>query len=308
MKPAPPKASITSSKIEPVVPLSKNLFPSMTTEEEREHLAIEVAKPDAVASYGGMFNFMRLWGISPYDDGAEEEAQAIANQIDNTDPEDYVSWDRDGNLEHSPGGVGNAPKDKWRTEQETAKALGQDLYLKLAASTVEFDKDVLEMIEASKPRDPITLQASKIYPSQAYRSRILKTFSGIDKFMKANYINPAHERATEWVSDILAGMEDKYETWKSQADTKVALWETSNRIPKVREGKGMGNRRRRRGKDVVAGYGGMENFMASHGIKPYEDGAFEKASAILEQLEVSNRKPVRSGKKRQVRNRGRSNT
>jgi len=119
--------------------------------------------------------------------------------------------------------------------------------------------------------------------------------------MHANRINSDHVLAKSWMNFKLAEMEsaepEKDERGGMDMGGRVDLdvFEPREEVQRDdlnqtggegrRRRKGKGKKKgRRRGKGVVGKFGGMENFMNSHGIKPYDDGAFEDANAILDQL------------------------
>jgi hypothetical protein len=165
-------------------------------------------------------------------------------------------------------------------------------------------------------------------PTPAYRDRILSSFGGIEAFMSAKSINPDHVLAKSWVSFVLAEMEGAEEEEERRAEKAqnslettmnsygIKPWETGgwenidglfNSLVETKTdapkklGSGVKRKGKKKGgKGVVARFGGMENFMNSHGIKPYDDGAFEDASAILDQIDGSKQKSGRVAKKRKV--------
>jgi len=166
----------------------------------------------------------------------------------------YVSWDMDGNLIYSPGVVGNAPDDKWRTveEKKTDSSYIPERY-----------RNLLEAATSSGTKaSSVTRPGSEstAYPTQTYRDRILNTFGGVDKFMKAKHINPTHERANKWVSDTLAGMEKEYEVRNSKADSKITTSKQSKPELQVKEEKmGASHRQSARSRKRQARKLGMRN-------------------------------------------------
>lgn len=116
--------------------------------------------------------------------------------------------------------------------------------------------------------------------------------------MSANRINPDHVLAKSWMNFKLAEMEaaelERVERIGNEAGTGLGPYEIGTRgevgqeesNKRVGAGKGKkGKGKKTRGEEgIITSLGEMENFMNSHGIKPYDDGAFEAANAISEQL------------------------
>jgi len=149
--------------------------------------------------------------------------------------------------------------------------------------------------------------------------------------MTAKSINIDHVLAKSWVNFVLAEMEaaeeeaekeqNAFETTMNSYGIKPGDWESINgffdglmeyQTDASKESAGEVKRKvkrkgkKRGGKGVVGSFGGMENFMNSHGIKPYDDGAFEDVSAILDQIDGNKLKSGRVAKKRRAGKAGKS--